>query len=101
MRREEDNVELYVKQIEWTKWNGFIWLRIGRSNGKYQKKILFIATTVIKMKVQICKKGNEEHRNTDNEQDENIWARNQEKRKKEELCGTERVAGFSVRFYDV
>jgi hypothetical protein len=60
MLREEGNIELYITQIEWPKWNGFIWLRIGCSNGKYQKKIIFIATTVIKKKVQIWEKGNEE-----------------------------------------
>jgi len=44
---------------------------------------------VIKKKVQIYKKGNKEQRNTDEEQEEKIWARSQEYRKKEELYGTE------------
>jgi hypothetical protein len=60
VRREGDNTEFYAKQIEWPKWNGFIFFRIGRNDGKYQKKIIFIATTVIDKEVQICKKGNEE-----------------------------------------
>jgi hypothetical protein len=59
VRREEDNIELYVKQIEWPMWNAFIWLRLELSNGMYHMwyvtptKINVIATTVIKRKAQI------------------------------------------------
>jgi hypothetical protein len=48
MLREEDSIELYIKNIEWPKWNRIIWLRIGHSDGKYQKMTPFIATIVIK-----------------------------------------------------
>jgi hypothetical protein len=74
-------------------WKGFIWLRKECSNGMCQnfnvtsKKIIFIATDVIKKKELIGKKGNEEPRNTDENKDGKILVRNKEDRIKEEIQG--------------
>lgn len=88
MHREEDNIEVYVKEIEGPMWNAFIWLRLGLSDGMYQicnvtfKKTNVIATTVIKKKAQISKKGNEEKINTTEDKEEKIWEINKEDKKK-------------------
>lgn len=110
MRREEDSIELYVKQIEWPMWNALIRLRLELSDGMYHicnvtsKKINVIATTVIKRKAQIHKKGNEEKINTAEDKDEKIWARNKEDRKVRRNirnCNNRRFQRATVRCVNV
>jgi hypothetical protein len=32
-RRWEDNIKMYLQEVEWVAWTGLIWLRIGTGGG--------------------------------------------------------------------